>query len=447
MDEQEIFSKIEIYGFSGKLGSGKNFIAEGVFAKMMPLRQTAVLALADEIKITGIVRHGLDRDKCFSSKDEHTRKVMQRIGTEEGRNVFGEDIWINYLKEWILLLASRGTRRFIITDVRFKNEFDALKSWGATMIRVDAPERNGIALEKESKGDPLVLQTISSHQSEIDLDSGRRFDYTINNDPEHNMFIQVRDLIRDIQGESKEDLVIFCDLDNTICECNQYYIIQSEKAKKIIKDNLKSKIPDDVFDDMYRASISKHNGDYARNHFILERFALSMISVFRDFEKYMHDHNSIEIENQLYQLGKEVFDFTYEKIGERPNELKELLKYGRVVLFTMGDRLEQAKKIVELGLGDLDYEIYDFKDETLFRNLMHKYPAKKYCMIGDSVDRDLVPAMNVGIDIPIKILDDKESYFYGKEQVERLKNIENGSTYHIVDGFKEIKKILDNHGR
>ena len=96
-----------------------------------------------------------------------------------------------------------------------------------------------------------------------------------------------------------------------------------------------------------------------------------------------------------------VFDKDYEEIENNVESAKELQALGRLVIFTMGDRLEQYRKISKLGLLDNEFEIYDFKDETLYRNLMAKYPSKTHIMMGDSISRDIVPAINAGVELVI----------------------------------------------
>ena len=117
----DLLKTVEIFGFSGKLGTGKDFLANAL-NNMLPAVPTLFLALADQLKIEAIVKGGLSRDKVYGKKDEETRKVLQELGTSQGRDKYGEDIWINYLTEWMIQHVNRGIRRFFITDVRFSNE-------------------------------------------------------------------------------------------------------------------------------------------------------------------------------------------------------------------------------------------------------------------------------------------------------------------------------------
>ena len=85
------------------------------------------MAFADHFKIDAINKQNLQYDKVFGEKDNETRKQLQYMGTENGRDKYGQDIWINTLDTWMKLYHERGIERFIITDLRFKNEYEYLK--------------------------------------------------------------------------------------------------------------------------------------------------------------------------------------------------------------------------------------------------------------------------------------------------------------------------------
>lgn len=61
------------------------------------------------------------------------RRLLQRMGTEVGRNMLGADIWVNALFE------NLGSGLVAITNVRFPNEYDAVKKRGGVVWRVDRP--------------------------------------------------------------------------------------------------------------------------------------------------------------------------------------------------------------------------------------------------------------------------------------------------------------------
>ena len=132
---------MEIIGLLGHQGVGKNYIAENILPDIFYDRNYLVLAFADHFKVDCICKHKLNYNKVFYKKDFEIRKKLQQIGTEEGRNVYGSDIWINILETWMKVFNSRGVGLFIISDVRFQNEVDWIKKLGGTVIKINAPKR------------------------------------------------------------------------------------------------------------------------------------------------------------------------------------------------------------------------------------------------------------------------------------------------------------------
>jgi len=176
-------NKVKIYGFSGKLGSGKNYLAEKVFYNMLDdSSSTIILAFADQLKIDLCSRDKIPYESIFHTKDHQSRVALQKYGTDM-REKYGADIWITYLHNWIKMHAERGVKSFIITDVRYPNELAWIKSLGGRIIRVEAPNRNLYELKKEANGDLSKMQEIREHSSEIALDNCReQFDYIVDND-------------------------------------------------------------------------------------------------------------------------------------------------------------------------------------------------------------------------------------------------------------------------
>ena len=139
-DYLHIIFKMEVYGFIGNMGCGKNYIAEKVFLPKLKPKPTLVMAFADHFKVTAICFENLDYNKVFGEKDEHTRKKLQLLGTELGRDKYGNDIWLKVLYNWMKVYNERGIERFIITDVRFENETYMIKTLGGEIWRIQRPE-------------------------------------------------------------------------------------------------------------------------------------------------------------------------------------------------------------------------------------------------------------------------------------------------------------------
>ena len=121
-------------------------------------------------------------------KIKHTclGQLLQIEGTEVGRN-FDKDIWVKYLENWIKVHNNRGIDIFIISDLRFKNEYNFVKNNKGLMLKVIAPLRNEFRLQKESKGDYNLYEKISKHISECDLDVNYNYDMVIMNDITDNV--------------------------------------------------------------------------------------------------------------------------------------------------------------------------------------------------------------------------------------------------------------------
>lgn len=102
------------------------------------------------------------------------RGLLQKLGTEAMRNVIHPNIHVNALFADYKMGPHTGITRdlkypkWIISDVRFPNEAQAIKDRGGIIIRINRPE-------------PMSLRgDIKRHSSEISLDDWI-FDVTINN--------------------------------------------------------------------------------------------------------------------------------------------------------------------------------------------------------------------------------------------------------------------------
>lgn len=183
---------MEVIGLLGHQGVGKNYIAENILSKVLKSKNTVVIALADHFKIDAICKHNLEFSKVFGQKDFKTRKKLQELGTEEGRNKYGYDIWINILYSWMKILYQRGTKRFIIPDLRFQNEVDWCKSIGGIVIKINAPQRYLKRLQQETTNDITMQTSIMNHLSEKGIDKIQNYDYEVNNDFENQIEVEIK---------------------------------------------------------------------------------------------------------------------------------------------------------------------------------------------------------------------------------------------------------------
>lgn len=144
------------------------------------------------------------------------RLLLQLLGTECGRQIIHPNIWVNALfSEYndtyraldIMNLSNGSTQRigetleskWIITDLRFPNEMEAVKQRNGITIRVQRPEYCPNCpmedLTSQDCGDCAIYQDEiyqGLHESEIALDNAK-FDYTIDNNG------TIEDLIRAVK--------------------------------------------------------------------------------------------------------------------------------------------------------------------------------------------------------------------------------------------------------
>lgn len=166
-------SKFNIIGLHGKMGSGKDFLNDNVIKPQLNEydEKYSIISFADQIKINVATQHNMNIMDMYGDKSPELRILLQEEGTERGRDKYGEDIWIKYVENWMILRHQRdNVGTFLITDVRFKNEAEWIVKMGGKLIKIHAPDRNEIRLTKESGGDPKLLEKIQNHPSETDLD-------------------------------------------------------------------------------------------------------------------------------------------------------------------------------------------------------------------------------------------------------------------------------------
>lgn len=174
-----------LIGICGKLGVGKDYITTHVVKSILKNRNYLQLAFADQIKINVMTKSGLSYDDLYVNKTDVSRRLLQVEGTN-GRNE-NTNIWINYLDNWATVQSRRGVEYLIISDCRYKNEFEYIKKNDGILIKVIAPDRNNDRLVQEASSsgvfDNEIFNKIKNHSSECDLDDmpDKNFDIIIDN--------------------------------------------------------------------------------------------------------------------------------------------------------------------------------------------------------------------------------------------------------------------------
>ena len=176
-------------GISGKMGVGKDYFAKHhliPFIESSLKKRCLVVSFADMIKLNVMVHNNITIDMMTGDKTNEVRTQLREEGQGK-KQIYGDDIWIRYTKAIGDMYMARGFDHIIITDVRFKNEYDFIKSMDGIIIRIIAPKRNEKRLRKESNNIEQY-NALANHISETELDI-IEFNYIVNNDIENTISI------------------------------------------------------------------------------------------------------------------------------------------------------------------------------------------------------------------------------------------------------------------
>lgn len=115
------------YAFADKLRAA----ALGVNPIVVPETQARLAGVVDEM--------GWDSAKRSIPE---VRGTLERLGTQMGRDVFGENFWLNALHDQIRL---ENPKAVVITDVRFPNEAEWVLEQNGVVIEVTSAETEKLA--------------------------------------------------------------------------------------------------------------------------------------------------------------------------------------------------------------------------------------------------------------------------------------------------------------
>ena len=188
-----------LIGVVGFLGSGKGTVGDILIQDKNYYRLSFADAVKDAVSVIfNWPREMLEGDSMESRAFREStdgfwserfgyavtpRYMLQLMGTEAGRDVFHNDIWIYTLEN-----RMRGKEDVVIPDVRFPNEINFIKSKGGKVIRIKRgpePEWYNTALQDNNKS---VIETpyMSIKYPDIHFSEwawiGQEFDHEIEND-------------------------------------------------------------------------------------------------------------------------------------------------------------------------------------------------------------------------------------------------------------------------
>lgn len=137
--------QFKLIGMTGYAGSGKDTAAEAMqsdgwevmgfadpmYKMSMVLDPLLFRYLVFPFRLSRVVRR---RGWTAAKRIPAVRRWLQRLGTEAGRDVLGEKVWVEAMeKRW------QPGGKYIVTNVRFENEAEAIRRFGGKIIEVMRP--------------------------------------------------------------------------------------------------------------------------------------------------------------------------------------------------------------------------------------------------------------------------------------------------------------------
>ena len=170
-----------LIGLNGWPSSGKDTVA-GILVDELGYRQYALadkvreaLYLINPLVVSGgasgdlrvrdvVDRHGWDKAKRHPAFGTEIRQLMQRVGTESARTVFGDAVWVDTLSSTVdrdlRITHDDSPRGVVVSDVRLTNEAEWVIERGGVVVRI---ERAGIGpVNNHASEQPLPVALIGA---------------------------------------------------------------------------------------------------------------------------------------------------------------------------------------------------------------------------------------------------------------------------------------------
>jgi len=165
-----------IVGVAGYAKSGKSTVADFLIGDHGFKRFKFADVLKDMLRAVGLTEAQVEGDQKEVAVDAlcgHTpREAMQTLGTEWGRKMMGDDLWVNLwqdrVQHWLTL---HPMNRVIVDDVRFPNELQRVLDLGGTVLRIDRPG----------------VKPTNGHSSETAIDGAAGMIVVVNNGDIHGL--------------------------------------------------------------------------------------------------------------------------------------------------------------------------------------------------------------------------------------------------------------------
>jgi len=149
----------KLIGLTGKARAGKTTVASYLWLEHC----YSTMAFATPLKCAATHIFGLGHEELTDEMKEVVlpywnltpRQIFQKLGTEAVRSVFGGDVWVKRLA--LSLDVIRHTDDVVVSDVRFPEEADYIRSQGGVIVEVTRPTAGLSGAEGEHASETSVI--------------------------------------------------------------------------------------------------------------------------------------------------------------------------------------------------------------------------------------------------------------------------------------------------
>lgn len=160
-----------VLAFTGLAGSGKSTAALHLVERYGFQRVRFAGPLKDMMRALGLteaeIEGELKEKPCALLGGKTPRYAMQTIGTEWGRDLISQDLWI---RAWLAALDRvPAGLPVVVDDCRFPNEADAVLAAGGSIIRVVRPGAEAGAAGHSSEAHELPADMVLHNEGSREL--------------------------------------------------------------------------------------------------------------------------------------------------------------------------------------------------------------------------------------------------------------------------------------
>lgn len=168
-----------IIGLTGRKGSGKSTVAEILNNKFNYKTMSFATPIKDMLMSMGLTEDEIYDPELKEKKIERfgksPREMLQLLGTEFGRNLITDDVWVRVLEAKI-----EPDDQIVIDDIRFPNEAEMVRGKGGKIVRVTraGQELGMVDIHVSEAGIPLELidheiKNISCYITDLEMSAVR----------------------------------------------------------------------------------------------------------------------------------------------------------------------------------------------------------------------------------------------------------------------------------